>query len=57
LGSDTLTAYLLSIASEAGWEIPTGSLSRMRGALRNFVAGRAGRDSQSASARPTGREN
>ena len=45
LGSDTLTAYLLSIASEAGWEIPAGSLSRMRGALRNFVAGRAGRDS------------
>ena len=45
LGSDTLTAYLLSIASEAGWEIPAGSLSRMRGALHNFVAGRAGRDS------------
>ncbi|HKB81955.1 MAG TPA: alpha-2-macroglobulin, partial [Burkholderiales bacterium] len=45
LGSDTLTAYLLSIASEAGWEIPAGSLSRMRGALRNFVTGRAGRDS------------
>jgi len=45
LGSDTLTAYLLSIAGEAGWEIPAGSLSRMRGALRNFVTGRAGRDS------------
>ena len=45
LGSDTLTAYLLSIASEAGWEIPAGSVSRMRVALRNFVAGRAGRDS------------
>ncbi len=45
LGSDTLTAYLMSIASEAGWEIPAGSLARMRGALRNFVAGRAGRDS------------
>ncbi len=44
-GSDTLTAYLLSIANEAGWEIPAGSLSRMRDALRNFVAGRAGRDS------------
>ena len=45
LGSDSLTAYLLSIASEAGWEIPAGSLTRMRGALRNFVTGRAGRDS------------
>ena len=50
LGSDTLTAYLLSIAGEAGWEIPTASLSRMRGALRNFVAGRAGRDSPLQSA-------
>lgn len=45
LGGDTLTAYLLAIASEAGWEIPAGSLSRMQGALRNFVTGRAGRDS------------
>ena len=45
LGSDTLTAYVLAIASEAGWEIPAGALSRMQGALRNFVTGRAGRDS------------
>ncbi|MEO8005709.1 MAG: alpha-2-macroglobulin family protein, partial [Betaproteobacteria bacterium] len=45
LGSDTLTAYLLAIGNEAGWEIPAGALARMQGALRNFVAGRAGRDS------------
>ena len=45
LGSDTLTAYLLAIAAEAGWEIPAGSRSRMQSALRMFVTGRAGRDS------------
>ncbi|MBC8006430.1 MAG: alpha-2-macroglobulin [Prolixibacteraceae bacterium] len=45
LGSDTLTAYVLAIASEAGWEIPAPSLSRMQGALRNFVTGRTARDS------------
>ena len=45
LGSDTLTAYLLAVANEAGWEIPAGALARMQAALRNFVAGRAGRDS------------
>jgi uncharacterized protein YfaS (alpha-2-macroglobulin family) len=45
LGSDTLTAYVLAIANEAGWEIPAGSLARMQGALRNFITGRAGRDS------------
>lgn len=44
-GSDTLTAYLLAIGNEAGWEIPAGALARMQGALRNFVSGRAGRDS------------
>ncbi|MEO8157082.1 MAG: alpha-2-macroglobulin family protein [Betaproteobacteria bacterium] len=45
LGSDTLTAYVLAIANEAGWEVPAGTLARMQGALRNFVTGRAGRDS------------
>ncbi len=45
LGSDTLTSYVLAIANEAGWEIPAGPLSRMQGALRNFVSSRAGRDS------------
>jgi uncharacterized protein YfaS (alpha-2-macroglobulin family) len=44
-GSDTLTAYLLAIASEAGWQIPEGPRERMQGALRLFVTGRAGRDS------------
>jgi uncharacterized protein YfaS (alpha-2-macroglobulin family) len=45
LGSDTLTAYVLAVANEAGWEIPAGALARMQSALRKFVAGRAGRDS------------
>lgn len=38
-GSDVLTAYLVSIASEAGWEIPAAALERMAGGLEAFVAG------------------
>lgn len=38
-GSDTLTAYLLSLAHEAGWEIPQPALERMLGALERFVSG------------------
>ncbi len=49
-GSDTLTAYLLAIGSEAGWRIPDDALARMQGALRMFVSGRAGRDSPMPSA-------
>lgn len=45
LGSDTLTAYLLAIGAEAGWEIPPVARGRMLEALRNFVTGRANRDS------------
>lgn len=49
-GSDTLTAYLLAIAEEAGWSIPQDSRDRMQGALRRFVTGKAGRDSPLPSA-------
>ena len=42
-GSDTLTAYLLSIAHEAGWEIPAESRDRMLAGLEGFVAGRVDR--------------
>ncbi len=44
-GGDALTAYLLAIANEAGWDIPAAPRERMQSALKNFVAGRAGRDS------------
>ncbi|HEX7810880.1 MAG TPA: alpha-2-macroglobulin family protein, partial [Burkholderiales bacterium] len=49
-GSDTLTAYLLAIGSEAGWLIPEGPLARMQDALRMFVSGRTGRESPLPSA-------
>jgi hypothetical protein len=39
-GSDTLTAYVLSVAAEAGWEIPDESRRRMENALVGFVEGR-----------------
>jgi alpha-2-macroglobulin len=39
-GDDGLTAYVLSIAEEAGWPIETGSRERMLHALADFVAGR-----------------
>ncbi len=38
-GSDTLTAYLVALAHEAGWEIPQPALQRMLGALERFVSG------------------
>jgi uncharacterized protein YfaS (alpha-2-macroglobulin family) len=40
LGSDSLTAYVLAIAHEAGWSIPESSLSRLKEGLKGFVAGR-----------------
>jgi len=40
LGSDTLTAYLLIIADEAGWKIPAGARERMLNGLKGFVEGR-----------------
>ncbi len=39
-GDDTLTAYVLSIADEAGWAIPDASAQRMEQALIGFVEGR-----------------
>ncbi|MDO8926116.1 MAG: MG2 domain-containing protein [Sideroxyarcus sp.] len=39
-GGDTLTAYLLSVASEAEYEIPEYLLNRMRKGLIGFVEGR-----------------
>lgn len=39
-GSDTLTSYLLTIADEAGWEIPEDVRDRMLRGLEGFVQGR-----------------
>ncbi len=39
-GDDTLTAYLLTIAHEAGYEIPEAARERMLRGLTDFVAGR-----------------
>ncbi|MDB5971046.1 MAG: hypothetical protein JWQ90_3496 [Hydrocarboniphaga sp.] len=39
-GSDTLTAYLLQIADEAGWEIPENERMRMLAGLEHFAEGR-----------------
>jgi len=39
-GSDTLTAYLLALAHEAGWEIPGPARERMQQGLARFVEGR-----------------
>jgi hypothetical protein len=44
-GSDTLTAYALSIAQEAGYAIPNETRARLIDALKRFVAGRLVRDS------------
>jgi hypothetical protein len=39
-GSDTLTAYILSISNEAGWNIPAHIKERMEDALTGFIEGR-----------------
>src|SRR5690606_31640712 len=44
-GSDVLTAYVLSIAHEAGLAIPDPERRRMLEGLRGFVEGRVSRDS------------
>ncbi|MDR0843123.1 MAG: alpha-2-macroglobulin, partial [Acidobacteriota bacterium] len=44
-GDDTLTAYLVSVAHEAGWKIPANSKERMLDGLRGFVEGRVVRGS------------
>jgi uncharacterized protein YfaS (alpha-2-macroglobulin family) len=38
-GNATLTAYVLAIASEAGWNIPDGPRGRMEQGLKKFVTG------------------
>lgn len=38
-GSDVLTAYVLAVAHEAGWEIPPEPKARMEAALVRFVRG------------------
>ena len=44
-GDDTLTAYLIAIAHEADWEVPSDAKERMLQGLRNFVEGRITRGS------------
>ncbi len=39
-GSDTLTAYLLSVSNEAGWGIPTEVKTRMLAGLQGFIEGK-----------------
>ncbi|MBZ5497325.1 MAG: alpha-2-macroglobulin [Acidobacteriia bacterium] len=39
-GSDELTAYVIAIADEAGWEIPQKPKERMLSGLQGFVEGR-----------------
>ncbi len=39
-GSDVLTAYIASIAHEAGWEIPADVRDRMEEGLKGFIEGR-----------------
>lgn len=39
-GSETLTSYMLAIAHQAGWEIPTTERARMEGALGQFIQGK-----------------
>ena len=45
-GSDALTAYVLAIAEEAGWEIPESARERMLRGLAGFVEGRVIRHSR-----------
>jgi len=44
-GSDVLSAYVLSVAHEAGWAIPEESRKRLQDGLKDFVAGRLKRGS------------
>ena len=40
-GSDTLTSYFLSIASESGYTVPQEVLVKIVGGLQNFVSGKS----------------
>ena len=44
-GSDTLTAYALSISAEAGWDIPKNMKDRLILGLAGFVNGKVSRSS------------
>jgi hypothetical protein len=44
-GSDTLTAYVVSVAEEAGWKIPEETEARMLSGLERFIEGRIYRGS------------
>jgi alpha-2-macroglobulin len=44
-GSDVLTAYLLAVSAEAGYEIPDSGRMRMIEGLKGFIEGRVVRDS------------
>ncbi|MBB5687614.1 alpha-2-macroglobulin family protein [Sphingobium boeckii] len=44
-GSETLTAYVLSLSAEAGWVIPEGAKDRMVKALQAVIDGRLKRES------------
>lgn len=44
-GSDSLTAYVLALANQAGWSLPEESQERMLKGLEMFVAGNAVRPS------------
>ncbi len=44
-GDDTLTAYVVAIADEAGWQIPNDAKQRMLAGLQGFVEGRIVRHS------------
>lgn len=39
-GSEVLTAYILAIAQEAGWQIPDSPKDKMQGALKGFISGK-----------------
>jgi uncharacterized protein YfaS (alpha-2-macroglobulin family) len=50
LGSDVLTAYVLSVADEAGYDIPAEAREKMEAGLLGFVEGRVMRYSDLATA-------
>jgi uncharacterized protein YfaS (alpha-2-macroglobulin family) len=56
LGSDTLTAYVLSVTNEAGYPIPDALKQRMEAGLTAFVEGRTARPFMLASGELTVRK-